>query len=149
MQKYFFCFFLKAVIWGLRKLHHLTYKKAELKWKQGFKSTKEELIKRKCNEILNKFSNRYDLLNKNNNNVNDKQENGDNYYEESEYNEDDTSFFTYCSNTNINNNNNDTAATNKDVDKTFNETVEMLNDNNNNENIIDDKENLEVNQDND
>lgn len=44
---------MQAVIWGLRKLEDLTYKKAENKYKKGFKRTDEEKLKQRCNEILN------------------------------------------------------------------------------------------------
>ena len=99
-------------------MYQLTYKKAELKWRQGFISTKEESIKLKCNEILNK--NKKSLTSTtatNENNTNDEESNN---HEESEYNEEDTSFFAY------NNVNNDTKL---DEDKAFNGIVPILNEN--------------------
>ena len=45
----------KSVIWALQKVDELSYKKAESKYKMGFKRTEEEIIKSKCNEILNRI----------------------------------------------------------------------------------------------
>ena len=45
----------QAIIWAIMKCDSVTYKKAELKYKQGFKQTQEELDKQRCNEILNKL----------------------------------------------------------------------------------------------
>jgi hypothetical protein len=88
-------------------LYKITYKKAELKWKQGFRSTKEELIKIKCNEFINKNSNMFTSPTTTTTNV----INGESYHE-SEFNEVDTSFFTYG---------------NDDIDKSFNDTITELN----------------------
>ena len=45
----------KSVIWALQKVDELSYKKAESKYKMGFKRTEEEIIKSKCNEILTRI----------------------------------------------------------------------------------------------
>ncbi|CAF0703869.1 unnamed protein product [Brachionus calyciflorus] len=50
----------EAVIFGLRKMYNLTYSRAELKYKQGFKRTDEERIKQRCNIILNNLESKSD-----------------------------------------------------------------------------------------
>ena len=45
----------EAVIWALRKKEGLTYRKAEMKYEEGFKMTTEEMIKQRCHEILNRL----------------------------------------------------------------------------------------------
>ena len=45
----------EAIIWGIMKLDkEITYKKADLKYIKGIVRTDEEMVKQKCNEILNK-----------------------------------------------------------------------------------------------
>lgn len=124
----------KAVIWGLRKIYNLTYKKAESKYKQGFRQTTEELIKRKCNEILNKLSSNGKTSGTTTTNGNVNKEDEEENYQESEYNEEDTSFFAYCSQSeplpdhtldtsNLNKSNDSNGDVDKtDLNKTENET---------------------------
>ncbi len=91
-------------------MYKITYKKAEYKWKQGFKSTKEELIKIKSNEFINKNSNMFTSSTTTTTTTTTNVLNGESYHE-SEFNEVDTSFFTYCNNN----------------DKSFNDTISELN----------------------
>jgi hypothetical protein len=44
--------YVEAVIWAIMKTDGVAYKKAESKYKHGFKQTHEELVKSKCNEIM-------------------------------------------------------------------------------------------------
>ena len=77
--------------------------------------TKEELIKLKCNELINKNPSIFSTTNSIVNGEGDSSFVGESY-QESEFNEVDTSFFTYCNNDNI--------------DKKFNDKLSELNEDN-------------------
>jgi hypothetical protein len=52
----------EAVIFGIRKIENsLSYKKADTKYAQSFKLTKEEITKQKCHEILNRLPKKINL----------------------------------------------------------------------------------------
>ena len=44
----------EAVIWALRKMYNIDFKKAESKYLESFKKTEEEILKQKCNQFLKK-----------------------------------------------------------------------------------------------
>ncbi len=48
--------YVEAVIWAIMRTDNISYKKAEMKYKHGFKQTHEELVKSKCNDILQRLS---------------------------------------------------------------------------------------------
>lgn len=80
----------EAVIWALMKMEELTYKRAELKCRQGFKLSKEERIKSKCNDIIN----RQDDYVADEDQC-DEKDNIEDDYQDFTMHEDDTSFFAY------------------------------------------------------
>lgn len=76
----------EAVIWALMKLENVSYSKAELKYRQGFKRTEEEIIRQRCNEILNKLNASLDDSNCNNHELNESKNNQPNGLKDSKLN---------------------------------------------------------------